>query len=247
MKCRQAREYMGAYLYGDLAPDEMRELRVHAQDCVLCREDLATRGRIVSSLPDASPALSDTDRQRIAWSVKGAIRKQETRTRPLALRLAPAFALAAAVLAAGFFAGRMATRPAQPPPGAGELAKRHGRPDATVVIKETTPDPSKTGKTADQLIDLLRSMNPSAAITGGGRQGTQSRHSPDRKAPMSHDDGVKMAPAQKPQAAPDNSAVTPKDSSPSPKNTETGPNSENTKLPRVTDPKNAETTPSESQ
>ena len=246
---------MGAYLYGDLAPDEMRELRVHAQDCVLCREDLATRGRVVSSLPDASPALSDTDRQRIAWSVKGAIRKREVRTRPLALRLAPAFALAAAVLAVGFLAGRMAIRTAQHSPGAGELVKRHSPPGAKVEIKETTPDPSKTGKAADQLIDLLRSMSPSAGITGGGRQGaTGSRHWPVRKAPMSQDVGVKVAPgsfspapAYRPQAAPDNIAVTPKESSPGLKNTETGPNSENTKLPRVTDPKNAETTPSESQ
>ena len=243
---------MGAYLYGDLAPDEMRELRVHAQDCVLCREDLATRGRVVSSLPDASPALSDTDRQRIAWSVTGAIRKQEVRTRPLALRLAPVLALAAAVLVAGFLAGRIASRPEQHSPRAGELVKRHSLPEAKVEIKETTPDAGKTGKAADQLIDLLRAITPSAATPGEGRQGaSESRHWPVRRAPMSQADGVKVAPGSsdsapsyQPQAAPDNS---PKESSPSPKNTETGPNSENTKLPRVTDPKNAETAPSESQ
>ncbi len=80
MKCRQAQELMGAYLYGDLAPEEMRELRLHAQDCALCREDLAARGRVVSSLSDATPELSDEDRQRIAWSVKGAVSRQQLET-----------------------------------------------------------------------------------------------------------------------------------------------------------------------
>jgi len=243
MKCRQAQEFMGAYLYGDLAPDEMRELRVHAQDCVLCREDLATRGRVVSSLGDASPALSDTDRQRIAWSVTGAIRKREVRTRPLVLRLAPTFALAAAVLAAGFVAGRMANRP---PQQTAKAPRTHVRPELKVEIKEIPSDPSKTGRAADQLIDILRTISPSATISGASRQTTTGRgQSNTRKNVNPRSDSVKVM--HEPQAATDNTTAAPKDSGPSPKNTETGTTSEDIQIPRVTDPKNAETTPSESQ
>lgn len=242
MKCRQAQELMGAYLYGDLAPEEMRDLRVHAQDCVLCREDLATRGRVVSSLSDSSPTLSDADRQRIAWSVKGVIRKQQVRTRPLILRLAPTFALAAAVLAAGFFAGKLATRSPQQTASA---ARGHVRPGAKVEVKEMPNEASKTGKAADQLIDILRTITPSATISDGSRQTVSGRGIRNtRKHLNPSSDTVKMHEAP---AAPDNSTAAPKDSGPSPKKNETGTISGDTKLPRVTDPKNAETTPSEAQ
>jgi len=233
---------MGAYLYGDLAPEEMRDLRVHAQDCVLCREDLATRGRVVSSLSDEAPSLSDADRQRIAWSVKGAIRKQQARSRPLVLRLAPTLAIAAAVLAAGFWAGRMATRS---PQQAASAAKDSGRPKAEVEVKEMPREPSKAAKSADQLIDILRTITPSATIAGPSRQTTSGRgQTIIRKNTNPQRDTVKV---HEPPAVPDNSTAAPKDSGTNPKNTETGTTSGNTKLPRVTDPKNAETTPSDSQ
>jgi hypothetical protein len=241
MKCRQAQELMGAYLYGDLAPEEMRDLRTHAQDCVLCREDLATRGRVVSSLDDSPPTLSDDDRQRIAWSVKGAIRKQQTRSRPLALRLAPTFALAAAVLAAGFLAGKITNRPPQQTASA---AKGQVRPGPKVEIKEV-PNESKTGKSADQFVEFLRTISPTATASGTSRNTASGRgQSITRKSIDPQSDTVKV---NEPRALPDNSAAAPKDSGTKPKNTETGTTSGDTKLPRVTDPKNAETTPSESQ
>lgn len=233
---------MGAYLYGDLAADEMRELRVHAQDCALCREDLATRGRVVSSLSGAVPVLSDSDAQRIARSVKGAIRKQEVRTRPLVLRLAPAFALAAAVLAGGFLAGKMANRP---PQQTAKAPRTHVRPEPKVEIKEIPSDPAKTGKAADKLIDILRTITPPATISGTSRQTTTGRGQTNmRRNANPQSDNVKMI--REPRAATDNSTA-PKDFGPGPKNTETGTTSGDTKLPRVTDPKNAETTPSDSQ
>jgi anti-sigma factor RsiW len=77
MKCKQAQDLIGAYIYGDLAAEEMRDLRVHTQDCALCREDLASRGRIISALDDTVPMLTDEERLRIAWSVKGAVRKEQ--------------------------------------------------------------------------------------------------------------------------------------------------------------------------
>ena len=104
MKCRQVRDLMGAYLYGDLAPEEMRDLRVHAQDCALCREDLATRGRVVSALDDEAPILTDEERQRIAWSVKGAVAEEAVGDETAYRAPVPAFGIAA-VLVAGVVVG----------------------------------------------------------------------------------------------------------------------------------------------
>lgn len=251
MKCRQAQELMGAYLYGDLAPEEMRELRVHAQDCTLCREDLATRGKVVSSLGDVTPELSDADRQRIAWSVKGAVRKKEARNRPSIFRLVPALGLAAAVLAAGFMAGRFATRT---PQHAAHSAKASDQSKPKIEIKETTPDPSKISKVPDQVLDALQSIfSQAAAPSGLNRQSEPgSRHLSGRASITTPpDSGVKALSESKgastPATTPNNSGAALKDSGMGAKKVETDVNAGDTKLPRVTDPKNAETTPSESQ
>lgn len=87
---------MGAYLYGDLEAAEMMEVRVHAQDCEVCADDLATRSRALSMLDDAAPALTDDEREQITWSVKGAVRTACS-PRGLAARWAPALAVAAAL------------------------------------------------------------------------------------------------------------------------------------------------------
>ena len=257
MKCRQAQELMGAYLYGDLAPEEMRDLRVHSQDCAVCREDLAARGRIVSSLGDATPELNDTDRQRIAWSVNGAVSSREVERRPLALRFAPALALAAAVLVAGFALGRIAPHSPGQLASARETKRDHPLPQATVEVKEKLPDADKTSQTADRLIGILNSMSNTAIVADPNRQTTPgSRHLPNRQdAKPPRDHGVRMAPDAgsavpsplQPDTASAGPAGLPKESGTAPKNTETGTGLDQTKLPKVTDPKNAETTPSESQ
>jgi len=255
MKCRQARELMGAYLYGDLAPEEMRDLRVHTQDCALCREDLAARGRVVSSLGEAVPELGDTDRQRIAWSVKGAISSREVQTRPLIVRLAPALGLAAAILVAGFVLGRVA------PHSAGQLADLRGTdrgpalPQATVEIKERISDADKARESVDKAIDLLDSVS-ATATAGANRETTPGRHLPNRKnatAPrnntvrMTPDAGSAVPRLLQSDTASSNAGGSAKEFSNAPKKTEMGTDSGQTKLPRVTDPKNAEATPSESQ
>ena len=249
MKCRQAQELMGAYLYGDLAPEEMRELRVHAQDCALCREDLATRGRGVSCLNDAVPTLSDADRQRIAWSVKGAVRKQEAKGRPLILRLIPALGMAAVVLAAGFVAGRLATRS---PQQTARAHKAYEPPRAKIEVKETTPDPSKTSNVPNEMIDVLRSVFGTAATADVNRASEPgSRYLPGRTSTQPHPDTtVKAVPEQKhhhsqqhPQAAQDTAGPV-KDSTGGTENSQVETGAGTTKLPQVTGQKNAETTPS---
>ncbi len=104
MKCRHVREMMGAYLYGDLAPEGMRQVREHIERCDECREDLHGRGTVTASLDDTAGTLTDQDRQEIAWSVKGAVRAQQRQSRRLALRLAPTFGVAV-VLLLGFAIG----------------------------------------------------------------------------------------------------------------------------------------------
>lgn len=245
MKCKQARDLIGAYLYGDLAPEEMRELRVHAQDCALCREDLASRGRAVSALDDATPVLTDEERQRIAWSVKGSVRRKQLETKPLALRLLPALGIAT-VLVAGVAVGNyFVTRSDKPK----SLAQK---PPARVDVREVRPPTDKNDKTAEKISEMLQSLFNTGVVAPGRSTasdrsfgpehsplpGTQPFFRPIEPAP------VRIAPEHTP-AAPD-SAAAPKDSGEDVKNPDTGTDSEATKLPAVTDPKSAETTPSES-
>ena len=131
MKCKRTRELMGGYLYGDLAPDEMKQVRLHTQDCTACREDLAGRGGVVSALGDVAPQLSEEDRQQITWSVKGAISAQARERRTLGIRLAPTLGLAT-VLLVGFAVGALvSSRVGKPPPA--RAAKRPAEPTVTIT------------------------------------------------------------------------------------------------------------------
>ena len=99
MKCKDARELMGPYLYGDLSADEMRKVRLHANECSECREDLVSRGRAIGAISTDLPTLTDEERQRIMWSVKGSVKNVEPK-RSFRFRLAPALGIAALVLLA---------------------------------------------------------------------------------------------------------------------------------------------------
>lgn len=248
MKCKQVQELMGAYLYGDIAPEEMRELRLHSQDCTLCREDLATRGRVVSSLSDAVPMLSDADRQRIAWSVKGATRRPKVKPRSLAWRLAPVLGVVVAVLLVGFVAGHLVTRSSR-----SQVARtpaNHGRPMAKIEIKETTPKVDKTGQLLNQGIGIVNSLMPAASLSGP-RGVTGGRHTPlsMRNMDSPRHEGARMItdPVRRPQPKPDISIAASKDSGKGMKNADAGTDVDGAKLPRVTDPKNAEVTPPDTQ
>ncbi|MGI6295616.1 MAG: zf-HC2 domain-containing protein [Armatimonadota bacterium] len=241
MNCRQAKELMGAYLYGDLDPDQMRDLRLHAKDCACCREDLLSRGKVISALNDSVPAISDTDRQRIAWSVKGAVRNQQAYKTPLIVRLAPTAALVAVVLLTGFFAGKITNRPSNQ---AKAIDKKPTRAAVTVEVKEMQAPKGKAVEPAAQLIEVLKAINLPAAMTGGSRETTPGRGQSEQRhykpAPTS-DAAVVDAPAKtKPSADR-------KESSESMQNSEAKVEAENTKLPKVTDPRSAETTPSADQ
>lgn len=147
MNCKQVHELMGPYLYGDLSPDEMMEVRVHTQSCTECKEDLRTRGFAVSSLDDSVPFLSEEEKQRIAWSVKGAIKEKEKAPSPFKFRLAPAFALVMVLLLVGFVIGsRLNTPTGGQSPG---NPADNNKPRVTVTISENKPEDAQLSNEKD--------------------------------------------------------------------------------------------------
>lgn len=135
MKCKKARELMGAYLYGDLEPEDMREIRLHTQECEECRADLESRGHIVSSLSGEAPVLADNDRERIFRSVRAG----DVKTAIWWLRPASAAALAALLLA-GFAIGRhIGTGSNSPRSAIKSFAKK---PSKAIVTITEAPSPN---------------------------------------------------------------------------------------------------------
>lgn len=111
MKCNKVHRLMGAYLYGDLEPEDMRDIRLHIQVCERCRADLESRGHVISSLSMQTPSLSDNEKEWLADSIKQkiAVSRLDSIDEPKAinwwLRPAPIVGLAALVLI-GFAFGR---------------------------------------------------------------------------------------------------------------------------------------------
>ena len=236
MNCRQAKDLIGAYIYGDLGPDEMRELRSHARECMPCREDLLSRGKIIASLDNSLPSLSDSERQRISWTVKGAVRKQQAPSSPLILRLAPSAALVALVLLTGFYAGKATSKPTRSVPSA---VKSPARSAAKVEVKEMPAKKQKAADTTTELIDILRTFSVPVAVAPGTRETSPGRGQQQFRHPsVQPPDIVKIETGVKPTDEP-------KEKSGDMQN-KTGDN-EAEKLPRITDPKSAETTAPEEQ
>lgn len=96
---------MGAYLYGDLSPEEMKSVRLHTRECEACREDLRLRAQAVSYVPDNPPELTDADKNRITDSVNRAD-KSNTVQKKFKLKLVPALGIAV-VLLIGFAVGSL--------------------------------------------------------------------------------------------------------------------------------------------
>jgi len=195
MKCRQIQDMMGAYLYGDLSPSDMREVRLHTQTCAQCREDLESRGRVVSAISNVAPNLTDEDRQSIAWTVKGALRHAESARRQVHLRWAPAFAVAA-LLIAGVAVGALITARAgkSPPPGAQAADPKGGKAPAVVRITEEqprsslnekqvtasgsgNPDSTYARRRRPSAVDrMTRMLQGGASFAVGARKGKKSGH-----------------------------------------------------------------------
>ncbi len=108
MNCKEIRKKLGPYLYGDLEPETMKEVRLHVQGCDDCREDLMSRNRVVAMLDPNVPELSDEERSKLARNVHLAVEreKQPDRRAPRSYSWAYALGLGA-LLVAGFMGGRL--------------------------------------------------------------------------------------------------------------------------------------------
>lgn len=141
MKCKETQELMGAYLYGDLTPDEMRGVREHTQGCNSCREDVESRGRVVASLDGTAPELTDEERMRISWAVKGAIRNSAPARSGWQFTRGYVFALGGVVMAGLAVAAIMWANSNKPPMN---QQAREGKSGAIVEVTEVTqPEPPK--------------------------------------------------------------------------------------------------------
>ena len=148
MKCRKVKELMGAYLFGDLSPAEMREVRDHALNCDECGEDLMSRGALIAAMDDSVPTLTDMERQEISWSVKGAVRATEEMGSRR--RFMPAAAIACGImLLAGLVLGKVITTYT---PGSSEPVRQASeekpRAIVTVTPKQVDSDSSNANDTA---------------------------------------------------------------------------------------------------
>ena len=168
MKCGNVQELLGGYLYGDLAPHEMKDVRLHLLDCEQCRDDVRTRGLVIDAIPTGVPQLGDEDRQRIMWSVKGAIRARERDERSVLLRVAPAFGLAA-VLALGLGIGALISANHTKPRHSERVTRTalsHPKPSAPEAPDTIAPNAQDTPEIAREPVPGFRLPLASGWIGG---------------------------------------------------------------------------------
>ena len=179
MNCKYVRNLMGAYIYGDLSPEDMRIVRMHTQDCASCKADLTSRGSVISSINHTTPGLNDNDRQRILWRTNDAI--NNTSHRQPKLKLIPAFAVLG-MLIAGYIIGILISNQ---PHKAQEIATQPSiinKKDKTIAIptlkkeKVFSPNVTATNKiirtkdtpirdnTADRLNSIVGAVRRSVTI-----------------------------------------------------------------------------------
>lgn len=158
--CKKIAGMIGAYIYGDLSPEEMRAVRLHAEECDVCSREIEARIRTISLMPTDVPELSDEERRRVMWTVKGAVKAKNGKKRFILFSpsFAQGFALATVILAA--FTGGAFIGYSKIPPKVKVVIKKVpvecDIPD--VSIEETTekivesPEPATVKPTNDMTI-----------------------------------------------------------------------------------------------
>jgi len=192
-KCKQIHQLMGAYLYGDLTPNEMREVRMHVQECEACRRDLESRRIALASIPNKAPTLSSDEQMQLTWAVKGAIRNAELLRE--GSRWGYAFAAGLVLLTGAAVAGIVAYNSSRPravsesgritPPAVvvkiqeenGKHSKKTSTEPNAVTREQTSsaPPPEQTAASSkEKLPELVRQFVGNIATTS-------RRSSPQRK------------------------------------------------------------------
>lgn len=97
---------MGAYIFGDLEPQEMKLVRLHAKDCSACYQDLIIRTQVSINLGESTPTLSSEDKLMIARGVRNRIQIEETSNIGVFSKLIPTLGLCG-LMVIGFGFGRL--------------------------------------------------------------------------------------------------------------------------------------------
>jgi hypothetical protein len=235
MKCKRIQEKIGAYLYGDLAPDEMREVRLHTQSCAACKEDVESRGKVLAAIPSAAPELSDDERTQIAWAVKGAIRNGAQAREGFRWGYVAA---AASVALAGMAVAAIVIYNSSKP------GTTQGGPNSTspavVSIQEERPAPAKKPRTAPPKPRLQAQEAPVPTASPVEEERTPSEHrAPDIRRQLTPFVAVTRHEEHKRHVAVDKPAAIIE----KPELNEPAPPKEGEKLPKPTGPNDAQTVP----
>jgi hypothetical protein len=105
VSCKKIADLIGAYIYGDLTPDEMRMTRMHMEECQSCAKELEFRSKTLALIPTETPMLSDEEKQRIMWTVRGAVREQSKPVRSGIFTPRFAWGVAASLILVAVFTG----------------------------------------------------------------------------------------------------------------------------------------------
>jgi len=234
MECKRIQELVGAYLYGDLAPEEMMSVRLHAQQCASCREDIESRGRIVSALPNVVPELSDQERMQIAWSVKGAVR----RSRP-AFQFGWGHAVTAALVVVAGLAVGATVLMHSPKSSNTRPAPARDAASASVKIEEVTGKDARKG--GAQVAAGTQATNDDGRVHRKKRRPTTTETMAQQALR-----GLAVAGRKKDGDEQRSKTILPDDPATvtdTPEKSEPKPNGEAQQLPKPSDPNNAQTSP----
>jgi len=143
---RHVHDVIGAYVYNALTPEETRQVRDHLDQCAECREDMESQASAISCIPDTSRSLTELDKERIRWSVIGAVRREPTVRAPFwgIVRGLSAAAAVACIFAAGIFVGaRLVGQPEGLPPlrPANPTATNYSNRPTTNTPVQANPSP----------------------------------------------------------------------------------------------------------
>jgi predicted anti-sigma-YlaC factor YlaD len=183
-ECKQLRDLLGPYLYGDVTDEERSRVDAHLNACEACREHLDACRSLSAQLPGDLLRPSEAAEARVLQAVQGRIAQHRRRAserlqrRASALRLA---AVAATALVAGMWIGhRVSGGPRAPTPGM--VSSRPSTVEQTDVAsaartpateaptpgaeRMSTPAPSPTPPTGDEPVvaDVARPSMAAALI-----------------------------------------------------------------------------------
>jgi hypothetical protein len=109
MRCKNYRENIVLYLYGELSDPESRQLEKHVETCPECAQDLAYTRDVFHHIDEADPGIQPQANWEKCWgTIRTEIRETPAKTNSTALfpRWLPAAAAVILVFALGIYLGR---------------------------------------------------------------------------------------------------------------------------------------------